>query len=100
VWSGLPEVAEVRPDGSVLMRGRVWGAFSQPRDLQHFPFDTQRIAITLVAAGFEALEWPGMRCDARASERPGGRSHGAAQPRRQSTQLPCVATTLEHRYAQ
>jgi len=56
LWSSLPEVAEVRPDGTVILRGRVWGAFSQPLDLQHFPFDTQRIAITLVPAGFEADE--------------------------------------------
>jgi len=42
-----PEV-EIRPNGQVIYRQRVWGSFSQPLELEDFPFDRQRLEITLV----------------------------------------------------
>jgi hypothetical protein len=56
VWSSLPEVAEITPDGTVIQRARVWGDFSQPLDLREFPFDSQTIEIPVVAAGYGADE--------------------------------------------
>jgi hypothetical protein len=62
IWSSLPEVVDIAPDGTVTQRARVWGDFSQPLDLREFPFDGQRIAIPVVAAGYgpdEVLLSPG-----------------------------------------
>lgn len=56
VWSSLPEVAEIEPDGTVVMRGRVWGSFSQPLSLREFPFDTQKLVLPFVAAGYTPEE--------------------------------------------
>lgn len=44
--------AEVFPDGKVVYRQRVFGAFSQPLELSSYPFDQQTIQLKLVAAGF------------------------------------------------
>ena len=52
VVSTLPPMAEVRPDGGVVQRQRFWGSFSQPLDLQAFPFDSQSLQITLANVGF------------------------------------------------
>jgi hypothetical protein len=49
----LPEVVEVSPDGEVLYRQRVWGPFSQPLDVEKFPFDEQTFDLLLGPAGFE-----------------------------------------------
>ncbi len=52
IWSSLPDIVDIAPDGSVTYRARVWGDFSQPLDLREFPFDSQRIEIPIVAAGY------------------------------------------------
>ena len=52
----LPEVVEVSPDGEVLYRQRVWGPFSQPLDVEDFPFDDQTFDLLLTTAGFELDE--------------------------------------------
>jgi hypothetical protein len=39
----LPEVVEVSPDGEVVYRQHVWGPFSQPLDVEDFPFDEQAV---------------------------------------------------------
>ena len=52
IISTLPRTVEIHPDGEVVYRQRVWGSFSQPLDLQLFPFDTQRLQITLANVGF------------------------------------------------
>ncbi len=46
----------VHPDGKVEGVQRVWGQFSQPFTLHDFPFDSQDLHFTLVAAGFEPHE--------------------------------------------
>ena len=56
VLQTLPEVVEVSPDGEVLYRQRVWGPFSQPLDVEDFPFDEQTFDLLLVPAGFEPDE--------------------------------------------
>jgi hypothetical protein len=56
VWSSLPDVVDVAPDGTVTQRARVWGDFSQPLDLREFPFDSQQIEIPVVAAGYSPKE--------------------------------------------
>jgi len=43
----FPESVEIRPDGEVIYRQRLWGSFSQPLKLREFPFDTQRLEIQL-----------------------------------------------------
>jgi len=43
---------EIHPDGEVIYRQRVWGSFSQPLELSEFPFDTQRLEITLANLSF------------------------------------------------
>jgi hypothetical protein len=50
--STLPRIAEVYPNGEVVQRQRYWGNFSQPLDLENFPFDSQRIQIKLAHVGF------------------------------------------------
>jgi hypothetical protein len=50
--STLPRLAEVYPDGEVVQRQRFWGGFSQPLDLQAFPFDSQRLQVSLANVGF------------------------------------------------
>jgi len=52
--STLPRAVEIHPDGEVVHRQRVWGSFSQPLDLQEFPFDTQRLQVTLANVGLGA----------------------------------------------
>lgn len=50
-WKAFPESVEIQPDGTVVYRQKVWGRFSQPLELQDFPFDQQELSIHLVAAG-------------------------------------------------
>jgi hypothetical protein len=52
--STLPRAVEIRPDGEVVHRQRIWGSFSQPLDLRLFPFDAQRLQVTLAKIGFSA----------------------------------------------
>ena len=52
--SPFPRLAEVLPDGEVIYRQRYWGNFSQPLKLRNFPFDSQRLQLTLVNVGFAA----------------------------------------------
>lgn len=52
--STLPRAVEIHPNGEVVHRVRVWGSFSQPLDLQLFPFDTQRLNVTLANVGFDS----------------------------------------------
>jgi len=50
--STLPRSVEISPDGEVVQRQRVWGSFSQPLDLKSFPFDSQRLDVTMADVGF------------------------------------------------
>jgi hypothetical protein len=49
-------VVEVSPDGEVVYRQHVWGPFSQPLDVEEFPFDEQTFDLLLAPAGFELDE--------------------------------------------
>jgi hypothetical protein len=48
----FPRMAEVFPDGTVIYRQRYWGNFSQPLELKSFPFDAQKLTLTLANVGF------------------------------------------------
>lgn len=48
----FPETVEIRPNGDVIFRQRVWGHFSQSLDLEHFPFDKQQLQLRLVNVTF------------------------------------------------
>jgi len=48
----FPRTAEVFPDGTVVYRQRYWGNFSQPLELKTFPFDAQKLTLTLANVGF------------------------------------------------
>ena len=50
--AGFPRIAEVFPDGTVIYRQRYWGNFSQPLELKSFPFDAQKLTLTLANVGF------------------------------------------------
>jgi len=50
--STLPRAVEVFPDGEVVQRQRFWGSFSQPLKLESFPFDSQRLKVTIANVGF------------------------------------------------
>ena len=50
----FPKNAEVHPDGTVLYRQRYWGVFSQPLELNKFPFDSQSLTFILANVGFGA----------------------------------------------
>jgi hypothetical protein len=52
VWLTFPEAVEITPTGEVMYRQRVCGSFSQPLQLQDFPFDSQIFTIQLIAAGY------------------------------------------------
>jgi hypothetical protein len=52
----FPSFAEVLPDGEVIYRQRYWGSFSQPLQLQDFPFDSQRLQFKLVEVGFGSID--------------------------------------------
>ena len=49
VESQMNEVVEIQPDGSVRYVQRLYGGFSLALDLRSFPFDKQRLPVTLVA---------------------------------------------------
>lgn len=48
----FPESVEIRPDGEVIYRQRVWGSLSQPLVLNEFPFDSQKLEIILIGTEF------------------------------------------------
>lgn len=50
-WKSYPDSVEIEPDGTVTLRQKIWGRFSQPLKLQDFPFDRQELSIHLAAAG-------------------------------------------------
>jgi hypothetical protein len=51
VRRSLPEVAEVKPDGTVTYMQRFVGPLSQPLRLSEFPFDKHDFTITFIAPG-------------------------------------------------
>jgi len=51
VWKSYPDAVEIQPDGTVTLRQKLWGRFSQPLKLQDFPFDRQVLCLHLAAAG-------------------------------------------------
>lgn len=59
IRKSLPDVVEVKPDGTVIYRQRYVGVFSQPLDLSYFPLDQHRFQIQFVAVGHvgEQLEF-------------------------------------------
>jgi len=56
IWPTLPEIVEIFPDGEVVYQQRVWGAFSQPLQLEDFPFDQQVFTVQLASAGYGPQE--------------------------------------------
>lgn len=48
----LPEVADVAPDGSVVLRQMLLGTFAQALDLSSFPFDRATFRVHLVLPGY------------------------------------------------
>jgi hypothetical protein len=50
MFKTLPDVALVEPDGEVMIRQRIWGDFSQPLELQEFPFDQQVFQVSFLSA--------------------------------------------------
>jgi hypothetical protein len=52
VLAAFPRMAEVFPDGTVIYRQRYWGNYSQPLELKSFPFDTQKLKVTVANVGF------------------------------------------------
>ena len=53
LWSTFDKIVSVAPDGTVTLRQRVWGDFSQPLELKKFPFDHQTFNIQIVPIGYE-----------------------------------------------
>jgi len=47
----LPETADVAPDGTVVYRQRIVGAFSQSLNLRAFPFDHDTFRVRIIAPG-------------------------------------------------
>ena len=45
------DTANITPEGLVTVRQRYWGGFSQPMELQGFPFDSQQLKLSLVSSG-------------------------------------------------
>jgi hypothetical protein len=52
VFSTLPDIVEIRANGDIVSRQRVWGSFSQPLKLRDFPFDKHTFTIQLLAVGY------------------------------------------------
>ena len=47
----FPEIVDVAPDGTATYRQRFVGPFSQPLDLNAFPFDTQTFRVQVLSPG-------------------------------------------------
>ena len=56
VFSTMPEIVEIDPEGEVVYRQRVVGSFSQRLRLQDFPFDSQECELRLVPTGYSPQE--------------------------------------------
>ncbi len=56
IWKTFPEVVKIDPQGNVNYRQRLWGSFSQPLDLRDFPFDSQQLQLSVIAAGYTPEE--------------------------------------------
>ncbi len=56
VQRSLAEVADVTPDGTVVYRQRIIGAFSQSLNLRSFPFDHDTFRVQIVAVGHRPEE--------------------------------------------
>ena len=56
VLKTFPEIVSITPHGVVTYRQRLWGTFSQPLDLEDFPFDKQKFVLQLAAVGYELNE--------------------------------------------
>lgn len=54
--ASLPEVATVRPDGTVEYRQRFVGPLSQPLKLKEFPFDQHDFTIHFISPGYSPKE--------------------------------------------
>lgn len=63
LFKTFPEVADIRPNGTVIYRQRYWGKFSNPLELSDFPFDSQHFRIQLAAAGYDPKEIQFVRFD-------------------------------------
>ncbi|MGI9533933.1 MAG: hypothetical protein ACR2NW_03190 [Thermodesulfobacteriota bacterium] len=50
-FKSLPDIVEVKTDGTVTYRQRIIGSFSQPLDLHNFPMDEQNIQFKVVSVG-------------------------------------------------
>jgi hypothetical protein len=50
-WSSMLSVVDISPEGEAVYRTRLWGDFSQPLDLQKFPFDSHTFEIPIIAIG-------------------------------------------------
>ena len=48
----FPKTAEIHPDGTVVYHQRYWGSFSQSLELESFPFDSQKLTVTLANVGY------------------------------------------------
>ncbi len=56
VWKTFPEEVKISPSGEVNYRQQLWGYFSQPLDLHDFPFDSQRMKVSVIASGYSPDE--------------------------------------------
>jgi len=56
VSKDLPEVVEVSSDGTVVYKQRFIGTFTIPLNLANFPFDSHRLAISIISAGHQPDE--------------------------------------------
>lgn len=56
VVKSFPEIVEITPSGEVIYRQRMYGSFSQPLELQEFPFDQQVFEIQLGAVGYNSKQ--------------------------------------------
>ena len=56
VFPTFPEEVSISPKGEVKYLQRVWGSFSQPLQLENFPFDQQVLSIQIVAVRYTVDE--------------------------------------------
>lgn len=56
IWHTYEHQANVYPSGKVVYEQRVWGAFSEPLELEDFPFDKQSFSAVLISSGYSSKE--------------------------------------------
>lgn len=56
IQKSLPEIVEIKSDGTVTYRQRYTGPLSQPLKLSQFPFDQHDFTIQFMAAGYSSDE--------------------------------------------